>query len=629
MSNRDFETALVSPVDHIAAAVADFILFVPLLTLVLAPLRKEILIAQIVNDMSGVLFLATGAVIITLLGLVVYQTVFIALWEATPGKMILKMKVVSVFKPERVSWSVALLRSVCWCLGIVSFGLSWLGIFSDPRRRPFHDRLADTRVLISDERRFTKAPSPLEVATVAGIRSAVLVFTLICGVQLATSVFQRQDLSSSLWGAAEEESNLCEIVTVAQQNWMGEKNPTRIDVALALHAADRLEDKCLEAEADQNFLQNRNLESSYLAKALVRQDDEKSFLKYKMKICDSYPKGTGCRLLTGLKTAEELDLDDKWPEYMKIWALRVSIEKKQYATALNFLSEPAPSLELAYYFASNRLKVLRDLNQNSRAQTEFSAAFNGLNREERIDLAKESCISETELGCSVEHASEHMGCDLLYSMALKNRPTPLDSLETSLALTRYASCAVEPRKPLAELKEILSPGVQAYAEALELKFQGKNLKAVENLKKIVSSADETSLSLEALSSLIEQDPKSVRNAFLVWAEADEEQMGWRHLGWGLSQKLLSSGHALESLQVGLRLKKSGFNPVELQRTLIVAAYKSGNLDSAQALLAAYAGTEAPSREPASIQEVSSEFTTIYHKLLDLRTQAAHSNRSDL
>jgi hypothetical protein len=280
---------------------------------------------------------------------------------------------------------------------------------------------------------------------------------------------------------------------------------------------------------------------------------------------------------------------------------------------------------LAFYFASSRLKILRDLNQSGRAQAEFIGALDGLNREERMDLAKESCLAETELEC----ASEHTGCDFLQQLAVRDRSSSLDGLEASLALVRQANCADEPIKAFAEIKDVLSPAAQTYVEALELKLKGQNKQATQELKKIISSADGGVLSLEAVSALLDNDPKTTHTALSIWREADEEQMGWRHLGWRLTQNLLSSQHPFEALEIGLRLKQAGFIPLELQKTLVIAAFKSGNLDSAQALLASYSGPEPSLREPASLDESKEEFSSIYKQLIELRRQKAQPNGTSL
>ena len=68
-------------------------------------------------------------------------------WGATPGKMLLRMKVVDATTEEPISLMQGMLRACGYIASGMSFflGFFWIGI--DKKRRAWHDLLADTVVI--------------------------------------------------------------------------------------------------------------------------------------------------------------------------------------------------------------------------------------------------------------------------------------------------------------------------------------------------------------------------------------------------------------------------------------------------------------------------------------------------
>ncbi len=78
----------------------------------------------------------------------VYCTIFLALFGATPGKMVLGLAVVQPGRAVgRLPVMTALIRSVFFFLSACAAGLGCLWSLGDPQRRTWHDRVARTEVV--------------------------------------------------------------------------------------------------------------------------------------------------------------------------------------------------------------------------------------------------------------------------------------------------------------------------------------------------------------------------------------------------------------------------------------------------------------------------------------------------
>lgn len=79
----------------------------------------------------------------------VYTIVFTALWSATPGKRLFNLHV-ETNGQEKIGWIVSALRYVASLftqLTLMFYGIGYLVVFIDPKRRAFHDWIAKTTVV--------------------------------------------------------------------------------------------------------------------------------------------------------------------------------------------------------------------------------------------------------------------------------------------------------------------------------------------------------------------------------------------------------------------------------------------------------------------------------------------------
>lgn len=87
-------------------------------------------------------FALVAAVAIGLL----YHTLFVSMWGATVGKLVLGMRVVRL-KGEPVRWWDALVRTVGLIASLVTLGIIFLWIARDRLHQGLHDKLAGTLVV--------------------------------------------------------------------------------------------------------------------------------------------------------------------------------------------------------------------------------------------------------------------------------------------------------------------------------------------------------------------------------------------------------------------------------------------------------------------------------------------------
>lgn len=75
---------------------------------------------------------------------------FILFWKffsATPGKMLLKMKIISEKNPDKLSWKDVILRYIGYFISgiVILLGFIWIGF--DKKKQGWHDKIAKTFVV--------------------------------------------------------------------------------------------------------------------------------------------------------------------------------------------------------------------------------------------------------------------------------------------------------------------------------------------------------------------------------------------------------------------------------------------------------------------------------------------------
>ncbi|MDE2181334.1 MAG: RDD family protein [candidate division NC10 bacterium] len=134
---------------RLTAWIADLVcLFLVTMTLTFVALTTIYLGGQLggeINDQVIALAGYASAAIVLLSGLV-YFTIFVGSCGQTPGKMLFRLKIIRVDGQE-MTYGRALIRSLCWMLSLLLFGLGFLMIAFTRQKRALHDMLAGTSVI--------------------------------------------------------------------------------------------------------------------------------------------------------------------------------------------------------------------------------------------------------------------------------------------------------------------------------------------------------------------------------------------------------------------------------------------------------------------------------------------------
>ncbi|MBD3800026.1 MAG: RDD family protein [Campylobacterales bacterium] len=136
-----YELHLASIPKRAVAFLIDELLLSLLFTIMLwGPISKA-------EDMETFLFV-TNAYALEYLGMkVFYQTLFVALYGATLGKMAMRIRVVAVEDGGLPGWLPAFNRAIFRILSEIIFYLGFIWAMFDPNNQAWHDRTARTVVV--------------------------------------------------------------------------------------------------------------------------------------------------------------------------------------------------------------------------------------------------------------------------------------------------------------------------------------------------------------------------------------------------------------------------------------------------------------------------------------------------
>jgi uncharacterized RDD family membrane protein YckC len=608
------ETRLAAPIDRLAATVADFILFAPLMTLAMSPFKRQAVEAQLSgNDEAWMMACLSGGLTAALV-LVIYQTVCLMKWRATPGKMIFGLRVEALWPEQRaLNPMSAFLRSIVFCLEIVMLGLPWLAILSNERRRPFHDRIADT-IVISKRARKVGPPVLSEMAFSSGLLAAVLTcVALVTTFKLTQMGFGGHSAAADL----ESSGDLCAAVGEAERNWIpgtGEERPSRIGVALTLYHADAINQDCLKQEADYAMWNGDQKDLAYLARGLSETADDELAQSYLDKACETTTPGDACRALTLLREPElpedeieaktaQVDhenqvheivesLGPKTAPFLKVLAIRELSTERNDSRALQFIDQFPPQKELSYFLATERTKALWNLDRQSEARLSLQSSISGFDADQRIAVSRWFCQNETSaIGCA---AAQRPACDWLANAVAQDEDL-LKNADITLTYLRGETCSERlGEKQLASLKpKVGDEAARTYVEALEHLAKGQKDKGREVLQKLAADTEKSgSFFIEANARLADlagspTDLVKVRDA---WTKTDPSEEGWAFLGRHLMDRYNQLRAWDETLEVGFKLGQNEAIDRSAARALVVAAYRAGHSRMAYGYLEAFAKT---------------------------------------
>lgn len=290
------------PLDRMASHVADFILLAPVMALAMSPFRRAVGEARLLDRIAESDIALLQSLIAAIFIGVIWETFFVGIWGTTPGRAIFGLRVIDVWTGEKPRLFNAFLRAMTWWGSVLFFGAPFFGVYSNPRRRPLHDRAADTEVRSVNTKRQSAPPKLTELAAGSMMTSMMMFFATLVLTSQFVLLRERARLDE-----VASAPRLCEDVSAAESTWeRPDRAPTRIHVALSLSAAGYVDTGCLETEADYALWNNGGRVLGYLAKGLTRfQQDPEESEKYFAKVCDLEPDSEACRLVGWYRSLSE------------------------------------------------------------------------------------------------------------------------------------------------------------------------------------------------------------------------------------------------------------------------------------------------------------------------------------
>ncbi len=99
------------------------------------------------GNLEGAIMFIQSNIIYLLLLKIIYHTFFVGLNGMTPGKYLLKIKVVDENNFELIGYNRAFVRAIVRTFGELIFYITFIPAFFTPRRQTLHDKLAKSVVI--------------------------------------------------------------------------------------------------------------------------------------------------------------------------------------------------------------------------------------------------------------------------------------------------------------------------------------------------------------------------------------------------------------------------------------------------------------------------------------------------
>ncbi|MBO9666228.1 MAG: RDD family protein [Bdellovibrio sp.] len=318
--------------DRFIALILDFLIFSPIVSLLMAGLIRQAKTFFLINTHSEEGLVAAALIfLVGTITVVLLQSVFMYYWQATPGQFFLQMRVISYPNyRERLSISQCMVRSFAWCGSFLLLGLPFLEVLSHPLRRTFHERASDTMVItlkkVPDD-----GPEPLEQRFIASwLRMSFLFFALFVFVGVAKTYH-------SLSVGEYRESGTATVAMCKEIKDSELQGASRLDAALSLFLLNEITPECLHKEAELSLWGDpvNSQSMAYFAKYLLTEDEEHQ--KYLAKVCED-ATSSACALAQYLEDSDSKRLAQA---DASLWVTQVLRVEEKYSRR-----DVAGSLEL-------------------------------------------------------------------------------------------------------------------------------------------------------------------------------------------------------------------------------------------------------------------------------------------
>lgn len=312
--------------DRFVALLLDFLIFSPIVSLLIAGLVRQTKTFFLVDAQSSEGVVAAGLVVVAVIfSVTLLQSVFLYFWQATPGQLFLQLRVISypVYRPK-LSYAQCFFRALGWSGSFLLLAIPFLEILSHPYRRAFHDRASDTLV-ITLKKNHDDGPVPMESRFIASwMRMSFLFLALFAVIGFFRTYHGLHAGEFRMSG--QTFTGLCKELP----DGAALEGTARLDAALSLYMLNAVSAECLEKESDLALWGDPvNIQPlAYLAKFLLTEGKEQD--KYFSKLCED-GGAPACSLARYL--SEEGDKSELENADGKLWLTQVLQSEEAFAAS--------------------------------------------------------------------------------------------------------------------------------------------------------------------------------------------------------------------------------------------------------------------------------------------------------
>lgn len=521
------------PFDRLASHVADLVLLVPVMALAMAPFRRAIIEAKLLdNSFDSDWAFIQGLFAAFAVG-VAWETFFIGMWGTTPGRAIFGLRVVDMWTGAKPRPFHAFLRGLTWWGSLLALGAPFFGVYGNSKRRPLHDRVADTEVRSRNTRRQSAPPKITELAFGSLFATGAVFFASLVLTSQAYVLREHARLADG-----KDKPTLCEDVSVALDQWEGrEAKPQRIAVALSLSAAGIVDPSCLEVESDYALWTDQGRLLGYLSKGILRfgqslDSDSETADRYFSKVCEIEPDSDSCRLVSwyrGLSTSGSESVSDSEesaqgpeslealenlarsmvpngprvaragasvPDWMRLLVLReLFVARGDPSLILQLTQEPAKHELVGAKLVEYRARAYWRLDRKTEAKATVFASADALPRRQRVVVTSWLCsreLYETSGGATCR-SDALRACDMM-ERAADEHSGDYAVPSFLVAAIRNAECRIEKGRGTSNVyseiaKYVDEPNGKKLVDSLRLLRGQERAKGLQGLRDLASSSE--------------------------------------------------------------------------------------------------------------------------------------------
>jgi uncharacterized RDD family membrane protein YckC len=308
------------------------------------------------------------------------QSLFVAVWRATPGQFFLKVRI-EFNETQNIIFLRTFLRQLGFWFSFLFLGLPFLSVMTNKARRTFYDRISDTYIVSTKEEENSSYLSfENEFKYWQSFMATMVVFVGLLFTAYVWKNYSKVVQRVASFADLQDKSFFCEDLKALSLD-------ERLSVAVALNLADQLSDECLDKESDFVLWKQRKSDYSlaYYAKSLTVEDTkkEKTYLK---QACSGQNVNNFQALTTGCKLAYSF-LNNKFEVlYQDLDAETFLTASLKYELSLNLDKSEDVEANLATIDKFNSFKIIKKYQViemlSQQAATEGRApASNGSNVE--------------------------------------------------------------------------------------------------------------------------------------------------------------------------------------------------------------------------------------------------------